>query len=227
MTTGFGQWVKGVAQDSLRRQTTNYINQTYEPDAPDYMPDDPKLAYNKMMTKVKTHSYDRAMSRSTLLNQAIATCNENRFVPFKDIGDWNGKYQSRITQPFIMTERDTDIPGTVKNKNHQKNGPDNDMFIDCNPDVGKKSMHLGMVDFSRQFNHRDSLTKTNQIPGRNNWKGVGNTADPWEYDPNSVWHATTRCSTFSNKQSFVRTFDKQMPRTTFGSIYHKRGEASA
>ena len=44
-----------------------------------------------------------------------------------------------------MTARNTDIPGTVKNKNLQKNGPDNDMFIDCNPDVGKKSLHLGMV----------------------------------------------------------------------------------
>mmetsp|Transcript_2708 Transcript_2708/g.3716 ORF Transcript_2708/g.3716 Transcript_2708/m.3716 type:complete len:140 (-) Transcript_2708:718-1137(-) len=138
-----------------------------------------------------------------LLNDAIGNLNESRFVPFKDISDWNGKYKSNIAQPWIMTKRETEIPGTVKNKSLQKNGPDFDMFIDCNPHVGKKSLHLGMVELDKQFNHRESLSKTNQVPGRNNWKGVGTTSDPWEYDPNSLWHATQKLSNFSNKQSFV------------------------
>ena len=60
-----------------------------------------------------------------------------------------------------MTARNTDIPGTVKNKSLQKNGPDNDIFFDCNKEVGKKSLHLGMVELDRQFNHRDTFYKTN------------------------------------------------------------------
>ena len=56
---------------------------------------------------------------------------------------------------------------------------------------------------------------------------MGTTSDPWEYDPHSLWTGTQKLSNFSNKQSFVRKFDKQLPRTTFGSIYSKRGEASA
>lgn len=80
-----------------------------------------------------------------LLNEAIAPLNDGRFVPFKDISEWNGKYASGISQPFVRTSRNTDIPGTVKNKSLQKNGPDNDVFIDCNPDIRKPSLHLGLI----------------------------------------------------------------------------------
>lgn len=143
-----------------------------------------------------------------MLNDAIGILDEHRFEVIHDLSEWNGKFGSKIAQPFARNYRQTDIPGTVKNMNLQKNGPDNDVFIDVNADVGKKSLHLGMVDISRQFNHRESLTKTNQIPGRNNWKGVGTTSDPWDYDPESVWRAQLRTSTFKNHQSLVRPFDK-------------------
>lgn len=167
----------------MTRQNFHLNSADFGIDYPDSMPDDPKLAYNKMMTKIKAPLQDRALSRSMLLDEAIGNLNESRFVPFNNMSSWNGKYQGLVSFPISMSCRNTDIPGTVKNPSLQKNGPDFDMFIDCNPHVGKKSLHLGMVELHRQFNHRESLTKTNQIPGRNNWKGVGNTSDPWEYDP--------------------------------------------
>lgn len=80
-----------------------------------------------------------------LLNEAIAPLNDSRFVPFKIISEWNGKFNSTITQPFYKSTRDTDIPGTIINKNLQRNGPDHDIFIDCNPDAVKRSLNLGMV----------------------------------------------------------------------------------
>ena len=55
-----------------------------------------------------------------------------------------------------------------------------------------------MVNFEKQFNHRENQSKTNQIPGRNNWKGVGTVSDPWEYDPERVKKGQTRLSTFNN-----------------------------
>jgi len=85
-------------------------------DKPEEEPDDPKLAFSRFMTKVKTPNANRQLSRSMLLNEAIAPLNDSRFVPFKDISEWNGKYGSRISQPFVRTTRNTDIPGTIKNK---------------------------------------------------------------------------------------------------------------
>lgn len=84
----------------------------------------------------------------------------------------------------------------MKPANFQKSGPDYDIFIDSNTEVGKRSLKLGMVDISKQFNHRESLTKTNQLPGRYNSKGIGNSSDPWDYDPESLWKAQTNLSTF-------------------------------
>ena len=97
------------------------------------------------------------------------------------------------------------------------------MFFNVNAEVGKKSLTTGMVELKRQFNHRESGTKTNQIPGRNNWKGIGTTSDPWDYDYENIWKGQQRLSTFHNRQSFVRTFDKQQPRTKYGSIYKREG----
>ena len=134
--------------------------------------------------------------------------NDRRFEVIHDISEWNGKFGSKIAQPFAKKDRDTDIPGTVRNHNHQKNGPDNDMFINSNAEVTKRSLTLGMVDMKSQFDHRESLSKTNQVPGRNNWKGVGTCSDPWDYDPELVWKGQKKLSTFKNHQSLVRPFDK-------------------
>ena len=132
-------------------------------------------------------NFDKQISKNKLLDDVIKPLNEKRFDYLQDISEWNSKFASKISQPFGKDYRNTDIPGTVKPTSFQKNGPDNDIFIDCNPDVSKRSLRLGMVDISRQFNHRESLTKTNQVPGKNNWKGIGNGSDPWDYDPESVW----------------------------------------
>ena len=61
------------------------------------------------------------------------------------------------------------------------------------------------------------------MPGRptNTWIGIGNSSDPWNYDPEVVYKAQTRLSTFKNQQSLVRPFAKQLPRTKYGSIYGK------
>ena len=59
------------------------------------------------------------------------------------------------------------------------------------------------------------------MPGRNNAKGIGTMSDPWDYDPESVKRGHERLSTHLNHQSLVRPFDKQMPRTKYGSIYTK------
>ena len=114
------------------------------------------------MTKKKGPlEFDRQRSRAALLNEAVTHLDEKRFIVLNDISDWNGKYEAKIAQPFARGMRNTDIPGTVKNPNTQKNGPDNDIFIDCNPHVGKRSLTLGMHDMKRQFNHRENLAKTN------------------------------------------------------------------
>lgn len=112
--------------------------------------------------------------------------NDSRFEVIHDISEWNGKFESKIAQPFGLQPRNTDIPGTIKNANLQKNGPDNDIFIDVNADVGKRSLTLGMVTLSKQINPRNSESKLNQMPGRNNWKGIGTMSDPWDYDPQLV-----------------------------------------
>ena len=74
---------------------------------------------------------------------------DKRFEVIHDISDWNGKYEARIAPPFLKGYRNTDIPGTIKNLNVQKNGTDYDIFIDSNPDVGKRSLTLGMVDMAK------------------------------------------------------------------------------
>lgn len=158
-------------------------------DVPEAEPEDPKLQYDKFMQKIKGPvNFEKQRSKRTLLEEVVKPVNENRFKVIHDISDWNSKFQAKIAQPFSKGPRDTDIPGTVKNTNFQQNGRDYDIFIDCNTDVGKKSLTLGMVDLKKQFDHRSNLSKTNQIPGRNCWKGIGTLSDPWEYDPEAVWN---------------------------------------
>lgn len=53
-------------------------------------------------------------------------------------------------------------------------------------DLMKPSLKLGMVDLSKQYNHRDNESKTSQVHGRNNWKGIGMSSDPWDYDPDLI-----------------------------------------
>ena len=120
----------------------------------------------------------------------------------------DGKFGKSIAQPFRVEPRLTEFPGSVQNANIQKNGPGNDVFKDVNAEVNKPTLKTGMVDFEKQFNHRENQSKTNQIPGRNNWKGVGTVSDPWDYDHESVWNGQKRLSTFNNRQSFVRPFAK-------------------
>ena len=96
-----------------------------------------------------------------MLNDAVKTLDPARFEIIHDLSELNGKFGSKIGQPFGRDKRNTDIPGTVKNENIQKNGPDNDVFVDVNSNAGKRSLTLGMVELSRQFNHRESETKHN------------------------------------------------------------------
>ena len=84
-------------------------------DLPEELPVDPKLAFTQYMTKIRTANQMRQMSRSVLLNQSIAPLNDSRFEPFKNISEWNGKYNSGLGQPFMKSMRNTDIPGTVIN----------------------------------------------------------------------------------------------------------------
>ena len=46
------------------------------------------------------------------------------------------------------------------------------------------------------------------MPGRYNSKGIGTSSDPWDYDANNIWHGHKRQSTYKNRQSLVRNFDK-------------------
>ena len=154
----------------------------------------------------KTHgpiAFEKQRSKSRLLNEAVHQLNDTRFEAFHNISDYNSKFGKRISQPFPRETRNTDIPGTVKNKNFQKNGVDYDIFIDYNLKSTKPSLTRGMVDFTKQFNHRESISKTNQMPGRNtnNWKGEGNLSDPWDYDHISVFEGQKRLSNFKNHQS--------------------------
>ena len=141
------------------------------------------------------------------------------------MSDLNGRYGSQVAHEFPRKTRNTDIPGTVKNTNLQRNGPDNDVLKTVNAEVGKRSLALGMVELGKQFHHRDGPAKTNQLPGRRNWKGEGTVSDPWDHDPESVWKGQQRLSTFRNHQSFVRSFATQVPRTVHGSIYRKWDDA--
>lgn len=84
-----------------------------------------------------------------MLNDAIGHLDEHRFDNIHNISKFNGKYGSKIAQPFARDFRNTDIPWTIKNPNLQKNGPDNDVFIDVKADANKRSLTLGMVDLSR------------------------------------------------------------------------------
>ena len=52
----------------MTRQNFHLNSADFTLDYPDPMPDDPKLAYNKMMTKIKAPLQDRALSRSMLLD---------------------------------------------------------------------------------------------------------------------------------------------------------------
>lgn len=119
-------------------------------DRPDPCPPDANLKYIDYITaNKKVPDFTRKRSKTDIMNDKIGILNENRFWAFKDISDWNSKYESQIGHPFLKAVRNTDIPGTKKNTKFQKNGPDHDIFIDCNPDVGKRSLTLGMVDMSK------------------------------------------------------------------------------
>lgn len=127
-------------------------------DRPEKEPTDPILNYKEYMNKIRgTADFSKSRSRYSLLNEfALNNLCENRFDgATQKISSWNSKFRSQIGQPFSVNERNTDIPGTVTNKSLQWNGPDNDVFIDVNADACKPSLHLGMVDISRQVNHRD------------------------------------------------------------------------
>ena len=50
---------------------------------------------------------------------------------------------------------------------------------------------------------------------------MGTCSDPWDYDPESVFNGQKKLSTYRNHLSLVRPFDKQMPRTNYGSIYKR------
>ena len=111
--------------------------------------------------------------------------NEKRFELVHDISEWNGKYQSKMAYNFSQLHRNTEIPGTIKPPNTQKVGPDHDIFINCNPHVGKRSLTLGMIDMSRtatraQF-ERDKLAGRRDVDA----EGIlGN--GPGAYDPEKV-----------------------------------------
>ena len=112
---GFGVASNSSGRQHMTRHNFHLNSNSFELDYPDKMPDDPKNAYNKMMTHIKGPLQERALSRSMLLDQAIGTLNESRFVPFNNMSSWNGKYQGLISFPISNSVRNTDIPGTVKN----------------------------------------------------------------------------------------------------------------
>ena len=87
------------------------------------------------------------------------------------------------------------------------------MIIEVNAEVNKASLKRGNINFAKQLNNRESIEKTNQMPGRYNSKGMGTSSDPWDYDANNIWHGHKRQSTYKNRQSLVRNFDRQIPRT--------------
>lgn len=102
------------------------------------------------MNKVRSPlNFEKQRSKKTLLNDAVKTLDPSRFEVLHDISELNGKFGSQIAQPFAKKPRNTDIPGTVRNANHQKNGPDNDVFLDVNSNVGKRSLTLGMVELGK------------------------------------------------------------------------------
>ena len=69
-------------------------------------------------------------------------------------------------------------------QNVQKEGPAHDIFIDCNPHVGKRSMTLGMVDIKRTST-RDEYDKILQSGKRDMYEGIMG-AGPGAYDPEKV-----------------------------------------
>ena len=157
-----------------------------------------------MMTKVKGPvSFEKQRLKADLLRECIKPLNDQRFKIIYDVSDWNSKYESRIGHPFSSTFRDTDIPGTVKNTNIQKNGPDQDVFIDANADYTKRSLTLGSVELDKAFYHRETVERSNQMAGKMNFKYNGEMSDPWEYCPSKLKAGTQRLSTYKNFQSFV------------------------
>lgn len=145
-------------------------------------------------------------------------CNEKRFEPLHDISDWNGKYESKILWNFSQLRRDTDIPGTVMPPNCQKDGPAHDIYIDCNPHVGKKSLRLGMVNI-RKTSTRTQYERDQQHGKRDLYEGIIG-AGPGAYDPEKVRQAHHMQSNFKQEKSPV-PFANQIARVQYGSIYPK------
>ena len=88
-------------------------------DVPDAEPEDAKLHYEKFMRHIKGPlTFDKQRSKRSLLKDAVKHLNDRRFEVIHDISEWNGKFGSKIAQPFAKGTRDTIIPGTVRNSNH-------------------------------------------------------------------------------------------------------------
>ena len=90
----------------------------YELDMPEPEPDDAKLQYQKKSHIKGPLTFDKQRSKRALLKDAVKHLNDRRFEVIHDISEWNGKFGSKIAQPFCKEARDTDIPGTVRNSNH-------------------------------------------------------------------------------------------------------------
>ena len=69
-------------------------------DYPSETPDDPTLRFKDYMSRAPVPNFKKQRSKATLLNDAIKELNDSRFEVIHDISDWNGKYQSKIGQPF-------------------------------------------------------------------------------------------------------------------------------
>lgn len=143
---------------------------------------------------------------------------EGRFEIIHDISEWNGKFGSRIGYTFQTTERNTDIPGTIRIKNTQRQGRDHDLFIDSNFEFVKDNLHTGNIKMDKFYNNRTDPKKTYQIPGKTNFEGIGNRSDPWSYCPDKVRLGHHMLSTCKNAAGIV-PFGKQGDRTDYQSIY--------
>jgi hypothetical protein len=84
------------------------------------------------------------------------TAADGRFEFKNPISRFNGKYEHKPGYWFSQLERRTDIPGTKKNTDIQRNGRDIDVFIDAKPEYVMANLRTGMVDMSRFHNNRES-----------------------------------------------------------------------
>ena len=157
-----------------------------ELDLPEKEPGDAILNYQKHMKKIKGFVDFAKVDGNREYFKKFNAAHEGRFEKAEDISKLNGKYKTCVGHTFALCERNTDIPGTLKNEHIQKNGNDHDIFIDVKADYVKPSLTTGMVDMNRFHNNREKAENTYKIPGKTNFEGIGNRSDPWSYDPNKV-----------------------------------------